>query len=108
MKKALRLLSLVILVLLQMQNVYADTIPRAAQDWLDDVISMQIEGVFSTWSLQDKTRFVKEMHSADMHMDQKLYETVIDSTAEERLRNVAADRIIDAEYGDLMWNSAIR
>jgi len=76
------------------------------QAWTNKVADMALEGVFTTWGLEDKVLFIDTMREAGLAMDETLYATLANPNLDEEIRNNAANQIIDDRYGDMMREDA--
>ncbi len=74
----------------------------AVNAWLNSVSQMQVDGTFFRWDLGDKLRFVEAMREAGYPVEEGLYKTLAGTSLEEKIREDAADKIIDSAFGDAM------
>lgn len=74
--------------------------------WLGSVEAMLHDDVLLQWTLNDKARFIQAMSDAGMDMDRADYEALMNDALPESEREDAADRIVEARYGDALRQSS--
>lgn len=99
-----RLLAVVLAALLVLASVTAVAVSSAFSRMSGTVAQLEAEGALwnEGWSLESKLRFITAMRDAELEMDESDWAVLSDDTQDESARMAAADRIIDARYGDLM------
>ena len=66
------------------------------------VAEMEASGALGRWNLEDKLTFVKTMRECNFEMNPELYQILMDEKNTKEERENAADRIVDATYGELI------
>lgn len=99
-----RLLAVVLAALLVLASVTAVAVSSAFSRMSGTVAQLEAEGELwnDGWSLESKLRFITAMRDAELEMDENDWAMLCDDAQDESARMAAADRIIDARYGDLM------
>lgn len=97
-------MALVLALLLLSATAFGIT--QAVQTFLSRVADMTAQGDLQTWELVEKLRFVQAMREAGYAMDEGDYALLSDENQPGDARSAAADRIIEARYGELMRRQA--
>ena len=66
------------------------------------VAEMDASGALGRWNLEDKITFVNTMRECNFEVDPELYQVLMDEGNTKEERENAADRIVDATYGELI------
>ena len=66
------------------------------------VAKMDASGALGRWNLEDKITFVNTMRECNFEVDPDLYRVLMDEESLKEERENAADRIVDATYGELI------
>ena len=66
------------------------------------VAEMDASGALGRWNLEDKITFVNTMRECHFDVDPELYQVLMDEENTKEERENAADRIVDATYGELI------
>ena len=106
MKKRTKLsLGAIIVVTLLLISAVGLAVGVLVHEYYAKVAQMEREGVLERWQLEDKLRFIGTMKECNFEMDEELYAAAEDETLTKEEREAAADRLINATYGDVIRES---
>ena len=101
-KRAKLSLGVILAAVLVLISAVALAVGILVNEYFAKVAEMNASGALGRWNLEDKINFVKTMHECHFEMDPEYYQILMDEKKPKEERESAADRIVDATYGELI------
>ena len=103
MAKRTKLSTGVILVaILILISAVALAVGILVNEYYAKVAEMDASGALGRWNLEDKITFVNTMRECNFEVNPELYQVLMNKENTKEERENAADRIVDATYGELI------
>lgn len=93
---------LAMLMVFTIATSLALTVSAIVRSNMAQVVDMEKQGLLDRWALEDKEKFIRLMEKFEIEMDVRLLEELNAEGASREERDMIANQLIDAAYGEQM------